>query len=316
MKQKIFAVLAAAVLLLGMTGCSKEDNPASTDINAQEQSLVGLWWDEYEHADVTEDGMPFSRVLLAVKVNANHTGCIYLGVFDDTSDEPLAVYGGPDNAGFTWSLLADGRIQLGDPVTGETYALARALTRADSNSYGDNMTNVANTSMTATNGNVTVTNGNQTNTLAKADAGKTAEIGNTLSIQAKGHALSASAVGEVVGSDGLAYGLNDKDNLPEGVTAAGVVTYKSGNTGYVVALHNCSSVYNWYQRRSGLGTVTAVAGYTWVLGRMKDYKPALTNQWTTAKEYIAAAGGTPLSKDRYYWADDECDRRSGWMFDD
>ena len=151
MKKLLFAMMAA-VLLVGMTGCSKDDNPTTVDIDALEQELVGLWWDEFEYADVTETGVPFSRVLLAVDVEADHTGCLYLGVFNDTSDEPLAVYGGPKDAAFTWRLLDDGRIQLGDPVTGETYALARsvtrALTRGDDGSYGDGMTDVSNTSLT------------------------------------------------------------------------------------------------------------------------------------------------------------------------
>ena len=90
MKQKIFAVFAAALLLLGMTDCtSNVDNPSPVDTTVLEQSLVGLWWDEFEYADVTEAGVPFSRVMLAVKADADHTGCIYLGVFDNTSDEPL-----------------------------------------------------------------------------------------------------------------------------------------------------------------------------------------------------------------------------------
>lgn len=178
MKQKIIAMFAAVVLLLGMTGCAAENNPSSNDVNVLEQSLVGLWWDEFEYADVTEAGVPFSRVLLAVKADADHTGCIYLGVFDDTSDEPLAVYGGPEDAGFTWHLFPDGRIQLSDPVTGETYALTRI---ADGDSYGNDMTNVASTSLTYDNGSVTVTNGSYSGELVKADAEKAAEIGETLS---------------------------------------------------------------------------------------------------------------------------------------
>ena len=178
--KKILFTMMAAVLLVGMTGCSKDDNPSTVDIDALEKELVGLWWDEFEYADVTETGLPFSRVLLAVQIDANHTGCIYLGVFNDTSDEPLAVYGGPEDAGFTWRLLDDGRILLGDPVTGETYALARsvtrALTRGDDGSYGDGMTDVANTSMTYTDGSVTLTNDNYSGTLEMANAEEAADI--------------------------------------------------------------------------------------------------------------------------------------------
>lgn len=182
MKQKIFAIFASAVLLLGMTGCAKSDEPAPTpiDINAMEQELVGLWWDEYEYYDVTEEGVPFTHVLLAVYVSPDHTGWIALGAYDDTSDEAVALYGGPDEAAFTWQLLADGRILLGDPVTGETYALARAvtraLTRAGGGSYGNNMTDASSTKLSYSNGKVTATNADYSGTLNKADANQTADI--------------------------------------------------------------------------------------------------------------------------------------------
>lgn len=174
MKKNIFAIFAAAALLLGMTSCSKSDNPDPIDISAMEKELVGLWWDEFEYADVTEDGVPFDRVLLAVLVNADHTGSIYLGVFEDTNDEPLAIYGGPEEAGFTWKLLEDGRIVLGDPETGETYALAPTLTRAGS--YGSDMTNVSGTNLAYNNGTVTASNGNYSGTLTKANAETTSDI--------------------------------------------------------------------------------------------------------------------------------------------
>ena len=179
MKQIFFAMVAATVFLTGLTGCSKNDNPATADVSALEKGLVGLWWDEYEYADVTETGIPFSRVLLAVIANADHTGCIYLGVFNDTSDEPLAIYGGPKDAPFTWRLFDDGRILLGDPVTGETYALAR--TRGTDGGYGNGATDVSSTSMTYTDGSVTVTNEDYSGTLVKADAVQAADIEKTLS---------------------------------------------------------------------------------------------------------------------------------------
>ena len=47
---RFLAVLSVTTLLLGMTGCKKE---SSINIQELEQSLVGLWWDEYEYSDVT-----------------------------------------------------------------------------------------------------------------------------------------------------------------------------------------------------------------------------------------------------------------------
>lgn len=174
MGTRIFAIFAAALFIVGMTGCSKVDNPSTDDMSTLEQSLVGLWWDGYEYADVTEAGVPYSRVLMAVQVNADHTGCLYMGAFDDASDEPVAVYGGPEEAGFRWQLLADGRVLLSDPVTGESYVLDRP--GADDGSYGTDMTNVANTSVNYADGSMTVTNDSYSGTLAKADAEKEAEI--------------------------------------------------------------------------------------------------------------------------------------------
>lgn len=182
MKQRIFAIFAVTALLLGMTGCSDSDDPV-VDVSGLEEELVGLWWDEFEHSDVTENGKPFSNVLMAVEVNEDHTGSIYLGVFDGESDEPLEVYGGPDEAGFTWKVLPNGRILLGDPETGETVELAHsmdALTRGGSSSYGSNMTNVSNSNMSYGNGKLTVTNGNTSSTLSKADDNKTSEIAEKL----------------------------------------------------------------------------------------------------------------------------------------
>ena len=170
-------LFAAAVLLLGTTGCSKDDDPAPIDVSAAEKEIVGLWWDEFKYADVTEEGVPFTRAMLVVQADEDHTGCIYLGVFDDKSDEPLAIYGGPKDASFTWKVLSDGKIQLGDPDTGETIEMDPALTRG----YGSNMTNTSNTNMSYNNGTVTVTNGDQSNTLHKADASQTSAIEQKLS---------------------------------------------------------------------------------------------------------------------------------------
>ena len=185
MKTKVLAMIAAAALLLGMTGCTKSDNPSTSDVSALEQELVGLWWDEYEYADITEDSIPFTRVLLAVEANADHTGCIYLGVFDDKSDEPLVIYGGPADAGFTWKLLSDGRLLLSDPTSGENITLARTRGDGDSDgTYGKDMTNVSSTNISLTDGSMTVTNGNYSGTLYKAGADQVTEIQEVLTISA------------------------------------------------------------------------------------------------------------------------------------
>ena len=176
-----------------MTGCSKDEATPSNTAKFSEQDLVGLWWDEFEYADVTETGKPFTRALLAVKADADHTGCIYLGVFDDSSDEPVAVYGGPEDAGFTWKLLDDGKVQLGDPVTGEAYL----LTRADGGSYGSQATDVASTQLICASDKLTMTNVGYAGTLAKADTAQAAAIEEKLkNFNTNGNGYEVIGIGE------------------------------------------------------------------------------------------------------------------------
>ena len=193
MKAQLFSILAAAALLLCMTGCSKDEATPSNTTKLTEQDLVGLWWDEFEYADVTETGKPFTRALLAVKADADHTGCIYLGVFDDSSDEPVAVYGGPEDAGFTWKLLDEGKVQLGDPVTGEAYL----LTRADGGSYGSQATDVASTQLICASDKLTMTNVGYAGTLAKADTEQAAAIEEKLkNFNTNGNGYEVIGIGE------------------------------------------------------------------------------------------------------------------------
>lgn len=173
MKKLFFALFAAAMLLSGLTGCMRE-----IDVKLAEQCLVGIWWDEYDYSDVTETGVPFDKVLLAVEADADHSGCIYLGLFDSKSDELVAVYGGPEEAGFKWELTSKGDIVLSDPVSGES----TVLTKADGSSYGDNMTNVPGTTMTLSNNNLTLNNTSYSGTLTKADSGTEGVIKETLSM--------------------------------------------------------------------------------------------------------------------------------------
>lgn len=177
MKHKVLTMLTAAVLLLATTGCSKDEQSPYINTAELEKNLVGVWWDEYKYADVTETGVPFTRVLLAVKADADHTGCIYLGLFDETDNLPLAVYGGPKDAGFRWQLLPNGDLQLSDPVSGETSVLTRSA-----DSYANSLTNASTANLTFDNNQVTMTNGSFSGTLAKADASQEADIQKRLTM--------------------------------------------------------------------------------------------------------------------------------------
>ena len=87
-------MFAAAVLLFGMGACKDSDSPANSNRQKMEENLVGLWYEEFDYEDVTEDGKPFNHALIAVETKADHTGYVALAVFDDEFNEPLEIYGG------------------------------------------------------------------------------------------------------------------------------------------------------------------------------------------------------------------------------
>ena len=169
MKQKIFAMFAAAVLLLGMGACTdKSDNPSIPSQQGMEESLIGLWYEEFEYEDVTEDGKPFNRALIVVETKADHTGYVALAVFDDEFNEPLEIYGGPKDAPFTWQVTPEGRIILADPNTGSSIMSAR--TRSDGNHSV--FVDIGQIEMNSSQGRIAFSNASHEGSLTKAESGK------------------------------------------------------------------------------------------------------------------------------------------------
>jgi hypothetical protein len=90
---------------------------------------------------------------------------------------------------------------------------------------------------------------------------------------ATGHALASAVVGEIVGTDGLAYDVADKDNLPVGVTAVAMVAYKDGSNGLAIQLNNSPS-YTYGDDAQSYTGYPAVSGgvATWRLPSMDDWQ--------------------------------------------
>ena len=146
---------------------------------------------------------------------------------------------------------------------------------------------------------------------------------SVIKIAATGHELSASAFGEVVGTDGLAYIVADKDNLPTGVTAAGMVAYKNGSNGLVIALLDALTGVNW---NTATGKDGASAYSPPVTG--KTWKVPSKDEWTQMCAYrscknlnsaLNSAGGSPLRLNEgynnfYYWSSSSSsqDSQSAW----
>ena len=167
MKKKILAVLVIAVLLLGMIACTDStDNPVSPSQQEMEESLVGLWYEEFDYEDVTEDGKPFNRALIAVETKADHTGYVALAVFDDAFNEPLEIYGGPKDAPFTWQVTAEGQVILTDPATGTTFSPTRTRGDRDHNDFVD----IGQIKMKSGSNNIAFSNTSHQGTLTKSGA--------------------------------------------------------------------------------------------------------------------------------------------------
>ena len=183
MKQ-VMKYVMAAVLLLGLAGCSKEDNPSSgdnpnlIDVSGLEKELVGLWWDEFEYTgQLEETGEAFTSVVLAMVVNEDHTGCLYAGAFNDGDyDNPIVVYGGPEEAGFTWRLTSSGSFVL--TAMDGSGSMAMARTRGDGTGDDDirNLTSVNGWETGNVNGQNVIYR--DSTTLTTANAEQTAIVGN------------------------------------------------------------------------------------------------------------------------------------------
>lgn len=189
---------------------------------------------------------------------------------------------------------------------------------------------------------VTISNASYQGTCSFADAtgftvnAKVYRAARTINTwAAAGHALTSAVVGDIIGSDGLAYAVADKGNLPSGVTAVAMVAYKgsaSGCTnGLAIALENVSSnSLSWDNSSSKNGGKTAaewcnawntskpITGGTWRLPTIIDWQymligcgatgtaeaePSKYMNYNGLTSYLSAAGGGTLTS--FYWSSTE-----------
>ena len=164
MKQRILAMFATAAFLICLGGCKdKNENASDIELNEMEKSLVGLWSEEFEYQDVTEDGKPFNRALIAMEAKEDHTGYIALAVFDDEFNEPLEIYGGPKDAPFTWKVTAEGYVVLTDPNTGQSIRYAPTRAKGDHGDFVD----INHIDMNCEQGRIDFSNASHSGTLTK-----------------------------------------------------------------------------------------------------------------------------------------------------
>ena len=137
---------------------------------------------------------------------------------------------------------------------------------------------------------------------------------------ARGHALASSAVGEIVGSDGLAYYASDKNDLPSGVTAVGMVACKNnGSNGLVIALADETYIMDWSTAITTAAAHTpVVTGYSWKLPTKDEWNQMFSANGGNPERYeglntaIKNAGGTELRVNWDYWSSTAANDTDGY----
>ena len=136
------------------------------------------------------------------------------------------------------------------------------------------------------------------------------------------HPLSKAVVGEIVGTDGMAYPVTYKDRMPSGVSAVAVVAYKNGSSGLAIALEDVSdSQMTWCDDfgkeiaspscKAWNESEKAVTGGSWRLPSRGDWENMFeatsgsTTNYTYLNAAITAAGGKALHD--VYWTSTEED---------
>lgn len=113
---------------------------------------------------------------------------------------------------------------------------------------------------------------------------------------ATAYTLAESTVGMIVGSDGNAYDVADKDNLPTGVTAVAMVAYKSATAGssLAIALADEGSM-NWATAKSTCEGKTAIGVNSWKLPSQDEWTLVKNaNSGSSLNSAITNAGGTAI----------------------
>lgn len=132
--------------------------------------------------------------------------------------------------------------------------------------------------------------------------------------------LSASAVGEIVGSDGRAYNVADINNLPTGVTALAMVAYKNGSNGLAISLTDIDTYKLNYAQATGEYGIPAwsasypIVGGSWRIPTEQDWQRMMWGYYvenpaaTNISAFQALLGTTyGLVANGYYWTGSEVD---------
>ena len=310
--KKIFnAFLALAMVItagMSLTSCTSNDDNPTTPQNSLAQQLVGEWINEYDY-DGTGD------ILIVTIYHFYGDGTCWkelnLRQGNEVFDQTDSRYATSQS---TYTIDASGRVVMtvrdADRDTEETEVLTFDGTHL-SVTYVEKPIIM-----------VRATDAQIRFYQAESDAlhGGSDDDGSDDGGVAEGHPFSESVVGEIVGSDGLAYAVADKNRLPEGVSAVAMVAYRSETRGLAIALSD-DGFMNWRTATGASGAAAhtpAVSGQTWKLPSQAEWKQMFKANgndegYTGLNTAITTAGGTALREDSYYWSSTELDSDDAYV---
>ena len=296
----------AMVVTAGMTlvSCSVNDNPSVPQNSALAQQLVGEWIDEYDY-DGTGD------ILITTIYHFYDDGTCWkeLNYVEDSKVDDIFVSRYATDQS-TYTIDASGRVVMTvknvETDTEETEELTFDGTHLSVTYAIEPITLIR-----ATDAQIQFYQ-------AEADAwhGGSDDSGEV----AVSHPLSESVLGEIVGTDGQAYALADRHNLPSGVSAAAMVAYKDGANGLAIALTDENGRKNWRTANGANGAAAhkpTVSGQTWRLPSLDEWKQMIKANGGSEDVYLPlkyavmrAEGG--FFENGYYWTSTEYETKKGY----
>lgn len=118
---------------------------------------------------------------------------------------------------------------------------------------------------------------------------------------AEAYTLANSLVGYRVGSNGSAY--PPVGSMPDGVTLVGMVAYKNGSHGLVIARDDAAGTYTWAQANGYSSSSPTCSGHTWRLGSKAEYiNMGINGSLTAINTNLELAGCTPIDELNNYWS--------------
>ena len=250
MKQKLFALFAAVALLLGMSACTNEDNPAP-------EAEVTLM-------DALNDG---TVVVLTFNLNGEDFYAAFIRVGDtyELLDYDKVAWTRGDEPALSeqdcdFSMEHDKANDLLKFYVKEKKTSDLVLTAIIDIKQSTVEVIPGNSQIKVTGFKMKVSDVEVTNLLK--DVSENVTLG-----------ITSPAVGQIIGSDGKNYAADA--TLPTGVTKVAMIAYVNGSNGLAIQLNSSPVEKNWEEAKKSaedLNTSTPIAGGTWRLPSKEDWQ--------------------------------------------